>query len=337
MQRINLTHVLALLAGLSAPAAPAGQWTKDKVRPAAGEPSAAFSPDGRSLALLDGKGAVHTWDVATGKAGKKITLALGPDESAEQVRYTPAGDLGVLLCRYKGFKSGPGWFVQGKISACLWNLSSGKRSPFVEVGYGGLAVCPRGTLLAYDEGLWEIATGKKLRTVALPKGLVYEIGFSPDGKAVAYEICESLAQEGSLIFVADAATGKKLFQVGEFDWDRYRFSFVCGGVFTPDGKAMACSEPYGSSISLYEVAAGKALRKFSRAKPESVVGFLPDGRSLISWHRPSGTVHLWESTTGKQRPAMKVGAGVETVLLSPDGKTLAVRKGKAVAFRSLTE
>lgn len=92
MQPIHLARALAVLAWLSALAAPAAQW---------------------------------------------VPFALGPDESAEQVRYTAAGDLAFLLCRYKGFKSGPGWFVQGKISACLWNLSSSKRSPFVEIGYGG--------------------------------------------------------------------------------------------------------------------------------------------------------------------------------------------------------
>jgi hypothetical protein len=117
----GVAQLLTLLAYLCASTPQGGHWVQRTVRPSAERPSAAFSPDGRSLAILDGHGTVRIWDVTTGKAGKKIPLALGPDESAEQVRYTPAGDLAVVLCRYKGFRSGPGWAVQGKISACLWN------------------------------------------------------------------------------------------------------------------------------------------------------------------------------------------------------------------------
>ena len=85
------------------------------------------------------------------------------------------------------------------------------------------------------------------------------------------------------------------------------------------------------------MATGQAIRKFALAKPESIVGFLPDGRSLVSWDRPSGTVRLWEIATGENRRVFEVGVGVETVLLSRDGKTMAVTKGKAVGFRRLTE
>src|SRR5262245_5337708 len=123
MPRNNLARVLALLAWLSALPALSAQWTQDKVRPSAGEPSAAFSPDSRSLALLDGKGVVRIWDVATGKEKKKLPLTLGPNESAEQLRYTPGGELAVVLCRYQGFSQ----TKVGTISACLWNLSTGKR------------------------------------------------------------------------------------------------------------------------------------------------------------------------------------------------------------------
>jgi WD40 repeat protein len=331
MLRRNLFWVLALWTCLCTPALSVAQWTVNKVRPSARGPSAAFSPDGRSLAFLDGKGTIHVWNVATAKERKKITLALGPDDSAEQVLYTPNGDLAVLRCRYEGFKSGPGWARQGTIFACLWNPATEKQSPRIPIGYGGLAVCPKGDVLAYADDLWDIATGRKLRTVALPHGLVFTVWFSPDGKTVAYQVCESLAQDGSLVFFAEVATGKKLLQVGEFDFARRRLSFVTDAVFTPEGKEVACS------ATLYELASGKAVRKLSLEKHGSVIGFSPKGRSLISWDRSRGTVSLLEKRTLKELRAIKVGRNVEAVHLSPDGKTMGLIRGKAIELRRLVD
>jgi WD40 repeat protein len=330
---------LTLLAGLSATAASAAEWTWDGVRPSARQPSAAFSPDGRALAVMDGKGAVRIFDVATGKEGKTITPALGPGEAPERVSYTNSGDLVVLLCKYKGFKSGPGTATQGTISACLWNFASGKRSPLIEIGYGGLAVCPNGEVLAYGDGLWEIATGKKLRKVALTDGLVYEVGFSQDGKTVMYQISESLAQDFSLLFLADVATGKKVLQIGEIDLDkqRDRCSFYFGAVFSADGKRVAFSEGDRLALHLWDVPGGKTLHRIPLEKSERVVGFSPDAKALVSWRRAAGSVCVWDAATGKERHEVKLAKGVDAVLLSPSGKTVALLKGNDVEFRSLME
>jgi WD40 repeat protein len=285
---------------------------------------------------LDGKGTLTIWDPATGKQRKTTTLALGREESAEQVRYTLDGDLAVLLCRYKGFKSGPGWARQGTISACLWNISTGQRSSFIEVGYGGLAVCPKSSLLAYGGGLWEAKTGKKLRNVAIPDGLVYDIVFSPDGKTVVYQISEGLAQDFSLLFVVDSGTGKKLLQIGDIDPGSGRFYF--GPKFSPDGKQLAFAEADQPALHLWVVGAGKVKRRIPLEVSERVVGFSPDAKTLVSWdNRADGVLRFWETETGKERHAVKVGGGVEAVLLSPDGKTVALVKGTAVEFRRLKD
>jgi|GEM_PF-4668626 len=349
----NMRLALTLLASLSSLADAAAQWTWDGVRPAATEPSAAFSPDGRTLAVVQskgtiraGNGVVRVWDLATGKETKKITLALAPGEIPERVSYNSRGELVVLLCQYKGFKSGPGWAKQGTISACLWNAASDKRSPFIEIGYGGVAVCPKGELLAFDRGIWDVATGKKLRNVVLPDGLVGEIDFSPDGKKVLYRVSESLARDFALLFLADVATGKKVLQIGEIDLEKHRgrCSLLFGPKFSLDGNRLAFGEAYRPTLHLWDVPEAKAVQRIPLKELEEVVGFSPNGRTLFTWRHADGELRRWETATGKARQVANVGksinaalTGIDEVLLSPDGKTVVLRKGGAIEFRSLKD
>jgi WD40 repeat protein len=288
---------------------------------------------------MDGKGTVRIFDAATGKEGKKITPSFAPGEVPERVSYTSAGEVVALVCQYEGFKSEAGTATQGTISAYLWNLDSGKRSPSIKIGYGGVAVCPKGELLAYDDGLWEIATGKKLRKVALPAGLVSEIRFSPDGKTVLYQISESLAQDFSLFFLADVATGKKRLQIGAIDPDkqRDRCNFFFDPMFSADGKRVAFSEADRPALHLWDVAEGKVIHRIPLKESERSVGFSPDAKVLVSWDQANGSVRLWEAATAKERHTIKLASGVDAVLLAPAAQKMALLKGNAVEFRKLTE
>src|SRR5262249_24855849 len=119
--------VSVLLAGLTARHVPAADPPTNPLT------SAAFSPDGRTLAALNKDGTIRLWDVATGKERSKTAFALGPEEVAHQIHYTPDGDLAVLLRRHTGFKFEAGGVTQGTISACLGNLKSGRRSPLIKI------------------------------------------------------------------------------------------------------------------------------------------------------------------------------------------------------------
>src|SRR5262249_54729860 len=148
-------------------------------------------------------------------------LTLGPSEVAVEVRYTPNGDLTIRLYQYKESEPRPGAASRKTISACLWNLASGERSPLIGIAEGPVAICPRDEGLASRSGdLWAVSTGKKLRTIKDEElsAPVFDIEFSPDGRTVLYRICD-LGQNITILLLADVATGKKRVQIGEFNYD----------------------------------------------------------------------------------------------------------------------
>ncbi len=298
------------------------------------EPSATFSPDGRTLAVLHGKGPVRIWDVVTGKKIKEIDLALGPEKFPEHPAFTPDGYLTLLLCRYNRLATGPA--TPPTVSVCLWNLTTTKRSPFIEIGHGGVATSRKGEVLAYADGLWELAKGKKLCEVALPRGLVPEIVFPPDGRIVLYRLCDG-THDSALLFLADVTTGKEVLKIGEIKADNKGHRFV-SPQFSPDGKQLAFSE-WGRqpALHIWDIARAKAVNHIDTdLNWETALGFSPDSQTLASWDA-GGYVRLWETATGKEHHSVDVGRGLDKVVLSPDGKTAALLKGKAVEFRSLRE
>lgn len=313
---------------LLALAVPMACWAQDQ---------AAFSPDSKSLALLDMKGKIRIWEADTGKEQKSVTFPCAQNESVEQVRYLPNGELAVLLSRY--------YEKPSKWSAYLWNLSSGQRSPRIEMEFEPLAIrptfaiCPKGKVLAGNRTLWEISTGKKLRETDLSEGFfVVRISFSPGGKYILYQHTKGLGEELSMLSLVDIVSGKKLLQIGTCDIEKPgQHGWYCGPILSPDEKIIAFSNgvPKKCSIHWWEVASGKPIcpGPFPVPEYEDVVGFSLNNQTLVT--RWSDDLRLWETETGRVGHTINIGKGIGMVLLSPDGKTVALVKGNNVEFRVL--
>jgi WD40 repeat protein len=320
-------------------------WDLDPLLPAekAGKlHSPSFSPDGKELVALDGNRTLRFWDAASGQERKRIVLTLDRDEQAEWVGYDNRGAVLVLLKKYVGFHfdAATGWATQGTIFSRLWNMSTRKKLPLIKTGYGGRAINPDGTLLAYGNGLWEIATGKQIKKLAIPEGFIYEIKFSPDGKTLAYWLCESLAQNTSMIVLVDVLSGKKVLQIGDFGVEISNFCFRSPATFSADGKRIAFSElgsPPDYPIHLWSVSGNKEVQRIPQKTYAYQLAFSADGRTLLSWDRRHGLVHLWETVTGKERRAVKLGGSVRSLTFSPDGKAAALVKDGTIEFRKLGE
>jgi WD40 repeat protein/S1-C subfamily serine protease len=320
-------------------------WDLDPLLPAekAGKlHSPVFSPDGKGLVARSGDRTLRFWDAASGQERKRIVLTLDRDEQADWVGYDTSGAVLVLLEKYEGFRfdSATGWAMQGTIISRLWNTSTRKKSPPIKTGFGGRAIDPGGKLLAYGSGLWDIATGKQIRKYALPEGLIYGIKFSADGKTLAYWLCESLAQNTSIIVLVDVATGKKLLQVGDLALEVSNLRFRSPATFSADGKAIVFSEmqsPPDYPILLWSVSGAREMQRIPQKAPADLLAFSAGGKTLLSWERRHGLVHFWETASGKERRSIKIEGGVQSLTFSPDGKSAALVNDGTIEFRKLEE
>jgi WD40 repeat protein/uncharacterized caspase-like protein len=166
--------------------------------------------------------------------------------------------------------------------------------------------------------LWEVATGRELRTLSGHLKSVTSLAFSTDGHTLA---SGSLDQR---IKLWEVGTGRELRTLsGHSHW-------VNAVVFSADGKTLA-SGSGDNTIKLWEVATGRELRTLGgHSKSVHSVVFSADGKTLASGSGDK-TIKLWEVTTGRELRTLSghpsvdpwVDSSVASVAFSTDGKMLA--------------
>ncbi len=178
-----------------------------------------------------------------------------------------------------------------------------------------VAFSPDGKILAsgsYDNTikLWDVASGKELRTLSGHSSIVKMVAFSPDGHILAS------GSSIDTIKLWNVESGKELRTLkGDF-WH------VHPALFSPDGKMLAFRSS-DQTIRLWDVASGKELRTLSgHSKSISSIAFSPDGETLATGSGDS-TIKLWEVESGKELRTLLSHASVSSVSFSLNGKTLA--------------
>jgi WD40 repeat protein len=156
--------------------------------------------------------------------------------------------------------------------------------------------------------LWDVATGREIRTFSGHTSSVISVAFSPDGKQILS------GSTDSTIRLWDVATGR---EIRTFSDSILIFSVA----FSPDGRQIL-SGSYVKPI-MWDVATGREIRTFS-GHTYSVysVTFSPDGKQILS-SSLDRTIKLWDVATGREiRTFSGHTSDVTSVAFSPDGKQI---------------
>ncbi len=138
--------------------------------------SVAFSPDGKRLAIGDGKGSVQVWDVATGQV---VLMCTGHSGGVRSVAFSPDGE---RLASGSDDKTVKLWSSErGECVATLAGHEDTVRS---------VAFSPDGERLASGSDdktvkLWSSERGECVATLAGHEDWVRSVAFSPDGERLA--------------------------------------------------------------------------------------------------------------------------------------------------------
>jgi WD40 repeat protein len=206
----------------------------------------------------------------------------------------------------------------------LWDTATGRilrRLPPVPLGnFSAPEFTPDGKSVVLQEesgdvSFWEVATGKRVRTLPMPpaavKGGYLRLRLSPDGKLM-------VEQDGMAhLFLLDVATGKVLLQLGSGEQPVFPLAF------SPDSKLLAVFAPH-DLLELWDVGTGNLLRSGEAPNKRSFQGeaFSPDGKTLVI--SCEDRIAIWDVATAKEVGQLDApGLGPTwSPVFTPDGKTL---------------
>jgi WD40 repeat protein len=315
--------------------------------------SVAFSPDGKTLASGSMDKNIKLWSVET---GQEIKLLAGHVEPVTSVVFSPDGktlasgswDKTIKLWsvetgrEVKAFKGHTHWVSSvafspdGKILVSgssdetikLWNVETGRQikslkdrditNPIYSVAFSS-----DGKTLASGSTddkirLWNIQTGQQIKSLQRRFAITQSVAFSPDGKI--------LASAGNELW--NVETGQKLKKFSSS-------SSISSIAVSPDGKILASGNK-NNIINFWGLDIGqqnKILTDKNWLDPHiNSVAFSPDGKMLASGGMSGGEeehiIKLWNVETGQlikslTNKSKTLESVVDSVVFSPDGKTLA--------------
>ena len=320
----------------------------------------ALSPDGTHAALATTDGSVTLWDTDSRRQVAELT---GADGGRPIVEFSPDGSmLGTAHAS-----------EQAEHRLRLWDLRTGKLIRSLPGDAASMAFSQDGTLIATVSRneptvvLWEVASGRRVRTYDKGAGMGSGVAFSPDGSLLAagggdksvrvwqtatgrrvavltghekYVTSTDFSSNGWLLASGSADGTVRLWDVREGRAASVPILRPPGGAefireteFSPDGRHVIAGLNRSRSVQWWRVIDGAAVRSFvGHTEGVMSVGFSRDGHTVLSGSLDR-TAILWRAQTN----IIDQSHAPTAVAFSPDRRLLAVTRGKAVTLWDTAE
>ena len=206
----------------------------------------------------------------------------------------------------------------GNDGARLWDVATGREvRRFLDTTdvlnhVSAVAFSPDGDMALTASGfqaiLWDIATGREVRRFRGHTNYIESLAFSSDGSRLVTASMDDTAR------LWDVATGR---EIRRFEGHT---STVLRVAFSSDGQRLVTGS-LDKTARLWDIATGRELRRFEGHIEEvPAVAISHDGGWVVT--ADANTVRLWDSTTGKELRQFENSAGVVSLAITPDDRTI---------------
>jgi RNA polymerase sigma factor (sigma-70 family) len=291
--------------------------------------SLAFTPDGKQL-LSQSDNVVRLWDAATGRELGHVTVE-------------PYGWVGELLVTRDGKfvftmeRGGQGNSIRFRNRSDLKVVR--------EFNVGSLEtpqLSPDGKLLAGLEQnksistveIWDMATGKRLRSWKAHDGWIWSYEFSADGKTLV------TGGKDKVIRFWDVATGRLEREITGHPKDVHKLALSADGTMLATlSTSLEWYYPWDNFVRIWDVASGKETRRLTMPLQKrfgdqslgfNTLAFDPVGQTLVTAGQDD-MLRFWNPSTGTELRSISLGSrtyvgmrATAALAFAPDGKTLAV-------------